>query len=83
MDQVLKKAMEKRDEALREVERWESWMKVYVELADPLEIPIARTAVPRTSPGDELDIPFALRPSDAPAEGGGGKGLLPRSGIAN
>jgi len=30
-DQVVEKAMEKRDEALREVERWETWIKAYEE----------------------------------------------------
>jgi hypothetical protein len=30
-DPILKKAMDKRDEALREVERWEEWIKDYVE----------------------------------------------------
>jgi hypothetical protein len=79
MDQVLKKAMEKRDAALREAERWENWIKSYVELAEPLDIPI-RSAAP---PIDELDIPSVVRASDVLAEGRGGNGLLPRSGTAN
>jgi hypothetical protein len=51
MDQVLKKAMAKRDEAHREVIRWENWIKTYAELADPLDIPM-----PPAAPADDLDI---------------------------
>jgi hypothetical protein len=47
-DPILKKAMEKRDEALREVERWEEWIKRYMELSettrDSLDIPMGRSA---------------------------------------
>ena len=58
MDQVLKKAMAKRDEAHREFIRWENWIKTYAELADPLEIPIPHSAA-SSNPVDDLDIPAA------------------------
>ena len=49
-DPILKKAIAKRDEALREVERWEAWIKNYTELAEPtldeLDIPGAQHASP-------------------------------------
>jgi hypothetical protein len=80
MDQVLKKAMEKRDAALREAERWENWIKAYVELADPLDIP-TRSAAQSIGPADELDIPSVVRASDV--LGRGSNGLLPRSGTAD
>jgi len=35
MDPIFKKAMEKRDKALRELERWELWIKAYTELSGP------------------------------------------------
>ena len=82
MDQVLKKAMGKRDQAVREAERWERWIKTYVELADPLETPILRSAAPPREPADDLDIPFAVKASGVPAEGNGSKSLLPRNGTA-
>jgi hypothetical protein len=50
-DPILKKAMDKRDEALREVERWEAWITAYGELSDQapesLDIPIANRTLPR------------------------------------
>jgi hypothetical protein len=68
MDQVVKKAMEKRDEALREAERWENWVKAYAELIEPLEpldTLMPRNASPNATPvdpaADELDIPATLR----------------------
>lgn len=67
MDQILKKAMERRDAGLREAQRWEDWIKAYRELAEPLfplDAPIPpRTALPQARPEDELDIPSALRAS--------------------
>jgi hypothetical protein len=84
MDQVLKKAMEKRDGALHEVERWESWIKAYAELAEPvdqLEIPMARSTPPE-GPADELDIASTLRRPNAPVEGGKGRGSWLRNGNA-
>jgi hypothetical protein len=83
MDQVLKKAIAKRDEAVREAARWENWIKTYAELADPLDIPMSGRAAPPIDPADDLDIPSAVRALAVPAEGGGGNGLLPRSGTAN
>jgi hypothetical protein len=75
--QVLKKAMEKRAEALREVERWESWIKAYGELAEPadsLDIPMARTVTPPVGPTDDLDIASALRQQEIPGESTKGRG---------
>ena len=50
-DPILKKAMDKRDEALREVERWEEWIKAYGELShqplESLDIPMANRTLPR------------------------------------
>jgi hypothetical protein len=47
-DPILKKAMAKRDEALREAERWEAWIEAYTELSEPtpneLDIPGVRHA---------------------------------------
>ena len=34
-DPILKKTMEKRDAALREVERWEEWIRGYMDLSEP------------------------------------------------
>jgi len=85
MDQVLKKAMEKRDQALREVERWESWIKAYAELAEPvnpLDPPMSRSAAPQVGPGDDLDIPTTLRMAAIPTEGNKGNGSLLRNGNA-
>ena len=82
MDQVLKRAMEKRDEAIREAERWESWIRTYAELAEPVdahETPISRSASPPVNPADDLDIPSAIRAADIPAVGN----LLPRTVNAN
>jgi hypothetical protein len=70
MDQVVRKAMEKRDEALREVERWETWIKAYEELIEPLEpldVLMPRTASPKAPPADDLDIASSLRQPDLPA----------------
>jgi hypothetical protein len=69
VDQVLKKAMERRDEALREVERWENWIKEYAELAEPLEpldIPMPGAVSPQPAPAD---IASALCQPDPPAKG--------------
>lgn len=47
IDPILKKAMDRRDEALREVKRWEAWIKEYVELSEPtgaLDIPLPQNA---------------------------------------
>jgi hypothetical protein len=82
VDQVLKKAMERRDEALREVERWENWVKAYVELTEsskPHEVPLHHSASPLA---DELDIAPALRQPDVPAEGSKGRGSWLRNGNA-
>ena len=85
MDQVLKKAMEKRDEALREVERWETWVKAYAELVGPLE-PLD-TLTPRRTwpveiPADDLDIATTLRQPNLPVESSKGRGSWLRNGNA-
>jgi len=81
---VLKRAMERRDEALREAERWQRWIKTYQELSERPDSPASQTAEPQTiAPGDEmLDIPSALRSSSAPTQNGKLMGLWPRGGAA-
>jgi hypothetical protein len=80
-DPILKKAMEKRDEALREAERWEGWIKAYVELADPaedlLDIPMGHRTSPQ--PPEGVDLASSLRASLASSEKGNGHGFWPRS----
>jgi hypothetical protein len=52
-DAILKRATEKRDAALRESERWEEWIKGYLDLSglpDSLDIPMARGARLRLKP---------------------------------
>jgi hypothetical protein len=86
MDHILKKAMEKRDEALREVERWETWIRAYAELAEPrepLEAPTPHSASPQIPPTDDLEIAPVLRVSGASAQGDKGKGGWLRNGGAN
>ena len=82
-DPILKKAMEKRDEALREAERWEGWIKAYVELSDPspesLDIPMVRRASPEAGgPSDVVELAAALRVPPVPTETSNGKGVWPR-----
>jgi hypothetical protein len=82
-DQVVKKAIEKRDEAIREVERWENWIKAYEELIEPLEpldVLMPRTTSAKATPADDLDIALALRRPDLPAEGHPGRGSWLRNG---
>jgi len=72
MDQVLKRAMDKRDEALREMERWTTWIKTYQELIEPERSQLYAVS-PSTSrkgaPTDELDIPTSLRaPNVSPSK---------------
>jgi hypothetical protein len=86
MDQVLKKAMEKRDEALREVERWEDWVKAYAELIEPLEpldtlMPLDTSS--KATPADDLDIATTLRQPGLPVENSNGRGSWQRNGNAN
>jgi hypothetical protein len=74
-EQILKKAMERRDEALREVERWETWIKAYVELAEPaeesLDIPVAHRVANQVESADHVELSSSLR---APAANGAGNG---------
>ncbi len=78
-DPILKKAMEKRDQALREAERWDQWIKSYGELTGPaieeLDIPMTRGATPMADGPDEMDLAPALRKPIAPTETKNGKGL--------
>ena len=72
MDQIVKKAMEKRDEALRQVEHWETWIKDYEQLIaplEPLDIVMPRATSPKATPIDDLDIPTALRTSESRPRG--------------
>jgi len=78
-DPILRRAMEKRDEAIREVERWETWIKAYAELsvpdgeADALDIPMARREPVEPTPPEEIDVP-TLPHSGAASEVSSGKG---------
>jgi hypothetical protein len=54
-DPILRKAIEKRDAAIREAERWEAWIRAYEELSRPALL-------------EDLDIPQAPSIS-SPAEG--------------
>jgi hypothetical protein len=84
-DPILKKAMEKRDEALREVERWEGWIRAYVELSDPaqesLDIPMAsRSKSSLSQPVEGMELAPALRvAASSEVSNGNGKTLWPRS----
>jgi hypothetical protein len=87
-DPILKKAMEKRDEALREYEQWEQWIKAYVELSEPpidsLDIPMTRrTPVPEEGATDSIDLAPVLRGPAQTTEKSNGLGLWPRGGSAN
>lgn len=83
-DPILKKAKEKRDEALREAERWEAWIKAYVELSEPaiesLDIPMARRTLATPQSTESLDTEPALRPATLAGEMGNGKSIWPRGG---
>ena len=76
IDPVLKKAMEKRDEALREAERWEAWVKAYMELSEPaedsLDIPMGHSA---SSPSDGVALVSSLRGPAASVGKGNGHGI--------
>lgn len=81
-DPILKKAMEKREEALREAERWETWIKAYQELSDPagesLDIPmVRRTPAPAETSG-RADAELAFRSAATVTEIGNGKAVWPR-----
>jgi hypothetical protein len=83
-DAILKKAMEKRDQALREAERWDQWIRSYGELSGPaieeLDIPMTRGAPSLAESADEIDLAPALRKAGPAAEAKNGKGLWLRSG---
>ena len=75
VDQILQKATDKRNAALREAEHWKSWIEIYMELAEPLDIPTPRAASPKAPPADDLEI--------APTGVNRLKGLLLRNGTEN
>ena len=82
-DPILSKAMEKRDEALREAERWEQWIRDYEKLASPaleaLDIPMARKGSGEVEGTDALEIATSLRAPPQLAEKANGNGLWPRN----
>jgi hypothetical protein len=86
-DPILKKAMEKRDEALREVERWEEWIRGYMDLSEPtadsLDIPMGRSAPSKVEGPGSLNLASSLRDPALPAEAGNGTTIWPRGGSAN
>jgi hypothetical protein len=86
-DPILKKAMEKRDAALREVERWEEWIRGYMDLSEPtvdsLDIPMARSGPSEVEPTDGLNLASSLRDPAHSAGGGNGKAVWPRGESAS
>jgi hypothetical protein len=86
-DPILQKALEKRDEAQRELERWEQWIKGYVELSDPendsLDIPMTRDEA--AAAPEEVNVTAILSAGIAsqPASGKGHPWLISRGGAAS
>jgi hypothetical protein len=86
---ILRKAEEKRDQALREVERWEQWIKAYTELSDPedesLDIPMTRGEPTEAAAPEEVNVTPILSAGIAsqPASGKGHPWLTGRSGTAS
>jgi hypothetical protein len=83
-DPILKKAMEKRDEAMREVERWEEWIKAYVELSDPsldLDIPQSRRGPSLVEKTDIAADSASLltSPPESSGRSSNGNGTWPRT----
>jgi hypothetical protein len=83
---ILKRAIEKRDEALREVERWEEWIKAYAELSEPgglaaesLDIPMAPRASLKPEVSETRDFGPALRAAADTIEAGNGQTIWPRA----
>lgn len=70
-DPILKKAMQRRDVATREMKRWDEWIKTYVELSDSmlesLDIP-----TPKNASAGDLDPTVGSEP-------GNGQALWPRA----
>jgi|HubBroStandDraft_6_1064221.scaffolds.fasta_scaffold2711437_1 hypothetical protein len=88
-DPILRKAEEKRDQALRELERWEQWIKAYTELSDPrddaLDIPMTRDEQTRADARAE-DVATPILAAGITSQTVGGKGhpwLISRSGAAS
>jgi hypothetical protein len=67
IDPILKKAMDRRDEALHDVEFWEAFIKGYAELYDPtvesLDIPMKRSAPLQIKQPDEATKAEQVVPS--------------------
>jgi hypothetical protein len=86
-DPILKKAMEKRDEALREVERWEEWIKSYMDLsestADSLDIPMGRKTPSKVEATGGVHLVSSLRDPALPAKVGNGTTTWRRGGSAS
>jgi hypothetical protein len=82
-DPILKRAMEKRDEALREAERWEQWIKAYAELSEPaadsLDIPMAHRTSPKAEVSETPDFRPSLHAAAAVIETGNGATIWPRA----
>jgi hypothetical protein len=85
IDPILKKAMEKRDEALREVERWEEWIRGYMDLSEPmagsLDIPMARSGPDQVEAAGGINLASPLR--DPAHSTGVGNGIWPRGESAS
>jgi hypothetical protein len=81
-DPILKKAMDKRDEALREVERWEEGSKTTWNLSEltleSLDSPKGRAKVEGSAP-DSIILASTLRDPALPPPVSDGKATWPRN----
>jgi hypothetical protein len=86
-DPILKKAMEKRDAALREVERWEEWIRGYMDLSEPtvdsLDIPMARSGPDQGEATSGINLASSLRDPAHSVGVGNGKAVWPRGESAS
>ena len=68
MDAILRKAVEKRDEALREAEHWDLWLQSYMELTEQPVSPGQQTAKPPAAKAKPVEPPIAEpQPMEPPA----------------
>jgi len=88
-DPILKKAMEKRDAALREVERWEEWIRGYMDLSEPtptvdsLDISMARSGPDQVEATGGINLASSLRNPAHSAGAGNGTAVWPRGESAS
>jgi hypothetical protein len=86
-DPILKKPMEKRDAALCEVDRWEEWIRGYMDLSEPtvdsLDIAMARSAPDQVEAAGGINVASSLRDPAHSAGVGNGKAVWPRGESAS